>query len=202
MNCVSTSVWKRDKDRQVLCATVWVCLCVFQHVWSARTYRVNIYCMNECFYTLTIVISLHSLLRPHRAFFGTMKDTFMPANFLSQQCMNVKYVVLPHIATLLNAECTSGMCFFVCLFFFVPGCGASATTTATTSWCWQPAVTAASSSPIWCPSPQSHSDTWWMMRSSVRGRTTTRRTSKGKSGLLEKRNVSSNLKVCSKRQWL
>lgn len=121
MNCVSTSVWKRDKDRQVLCATVWVCLCVFQHVWSARTYRVNIYCMNECFYTLTIVISLHSLLRPHRAFFGTMKDTFMPANILSHQCMNVKYVVLPHIATLLNAECTSGMCFFVCLFFLSQG---------------------------------------------------------------------------------
>lgn len=67
------------------------------------------------------------------------------------------------------------------LILFVPGCGASATITAMTSWCWQPAVTAASSSPIWYPSPQSHSDTWWMMRSSARGRITTRRTSKRES---------------------
>lgn len=67
------------------------------------------------------------------------------------------------------------------LILFVPGCGASATITAMTSWCWQPAVTAASSFPIWYPSPQSHSDTWWMMRSSARGRITTRRTSKRES---------------------
>lgn len=67
--------------------------------------------MWECFYALTIIISLQSGLG-YCWFLGTMEDTHMAVDFLIHPCVDVDWTALSHNAALLNAECVSGnMCF-------------------------------------------------------------------------------------------
>lgn len=62
MICVGTSVWKGDRDRQVLCTTVRVCVCV---------------CFSVCGLPVrTESTYIYEFLQPHGALCGTMGETY------------------------------------------------------------------------------------------------------------------------------